>query len=232
MREGPHGARQLAPRDDGARALDPFDVPIELGMPERYLQTKGHRLGMDAVRPADHRCAAMLVGPQAHGGAQPVEPLEDQIAGLTHLQRLRGVDDVRRRHAEVQPARRWTDVLLHRRREGDDVVLRLALDFLDARDVEGCLLADVTCRFRRHDTLTRHRLHGGNLDLQPGFVTPLVAPDATHLRVRVAWDHAADSRVRPASRCRPGAACGATTDTTVAPVCASVTNSSVNSQAT
>ena len=62
--------------------------------------------------------------------------LEDQVARLAHLQGLRGVDDVGRRHAEVQPARRGADVLGHGGREGDDVVLGDLFDFLDARDVE------------------------------------------------------------------------------------------------
>ena len=50
--------------------------------------------------------------------------LDDQVAGLAHLQRLRGVDDVGGGQAEVQPARRGPDLLGDRGREGDHVVLR------------------------------------------------------------------------------------------------------------
>ena len=46
----------------------------------------------------------------------------------------------------MQPARRRADVLGHRGRERDDVVLGDLLDFLDAGDVEGAALADVARR--------------------------------------------------------------------------------------
>ena len=55
---------------------------------------------------------------------------------LAHLQRLRGVDDVRRGETEVQPARRRADVFGDRGGERDHVVLGGLLDLLDAGDVE------------------------------------------------------------------------------------------------
>ena len=50
-------------------------------------------------------------------------------------------------------------------------------------------LADVARGLGGHDAGGRHRLGGGRLDQQPGFVPTLVAPDATHLGVGVACDH-------------------------------------------
>ena len=119
----------------------------------------------------------------------PSRSVEDQVAGLAHLQRLRGVDDVGRGQAEVQPARRRPDVLGHGGREGDDVVLRGLLDLLDAGDVERAALADVARRLGRDDAGVGHRLGGRDFDLQPGLVAALVAPDAAHLRVGVACNH-------------------------------------------
>ena len=139
------------------------------------------------MRAADHRRAPMLERPVANRLGQRVEILQDHVARLAHLQRLRGVDDVRRGHAEVQPARRRADLLGDGRREGDDVVLRDLLDLFDASDVEGAALADVARGFGRDDAGGRHRFGGGRLHEQPGLVAALVAPDAAHLGVRVAW---------------------------------------------
>jgi hypothetical protein len=136
MGEGADGARDLADRDRFAGAQHPVEAALQLGVPERELQAEGHRLGVDAVRPADHRRPPVLLGARAHRLHQRGEPLDDEVAGLAHLQRLRGVDHVRRGEAEVQPPRGRPDALGHRRREGDDVVLRGLLDLLDARHVE------------------------------------------------------------------------------------------------
>ena len=91
---------------------------------------------MHAVRAADHRRVPVLVGPRTDGLGQRVDVREDQIARLDHLQRQRRVDDVGRRQAEMQIPRRRPDVLGHRRRERNHVVMRRLLDFLDAGDVE------------------------------------------------------------------------------------------------
>ena len=73
--------------------------------------------------------------------------------------------------------------------EGDDVVLGDLLDLFDAGDVEGAACADVARRLVGHDPGAGHRLDRGEFDLQPGLVLPLVAPDATHFRVRVPRNH-------------------------------------------
>ena len=75
----------------------------------------------------------MFLGAQPHRLHQAGNVFDDEPAGLAHLQRLRGVDDVGGRQAEVQPAGSRTDLLGDGGREGDDVVLGRALDFLDAR---------------------------------------------------------------------------------------------------
>ena len=73
--------------------------------------------------------------------------------------------------------------------ERDDVVLGDLFDFFDARDVECAPFANVAGGFGRYDAGRRHGLGGGGFDQQPGFVPALVAPDAPHFRVRVAWNH-------------------------------------------
>ena len=127
---------------------------------------------------------------------QAVEIAEEQVARLPHLQRLRGVDDVRGSQTEVKPPRGRADVLGHSSREGDDVVLSNFFDLLDARDIEGAALADVARRFGRNDSGPRHGLGRGHFDLQPGLVLSLVAPDATHFRMRITPDHLSEITLR------------------------------------
>ena len=58
------------------------------------------------------------------------------------LQRLGGVDHVVRSEPIVQPTRFRTDLFRHRGGEGDDIVLYLSLDLLDAFDVDISVGAD------------------------------------------------------------------------------------------
>ena len=180
------------------RVPDPILVALELRVPERELEAERHRLRVHAVRAPDHRRPPVLEGARAHRLAQPREALQDQIAGVAHLKGLGGVDHVGRGEAEVQPARRGADVLLHGGGEGDHVVLRGALDLLDARGGEGGLLADVAGGLGRHDAGARHRVERGQFDRQPGLVPPLVAPDATHL-----WDVCSEESCAWRPRRRP-----------------------------
>ena len=94
VRERADRARQLADADRRLRALDAIDRALNFRVPERQLETERHRLGVDAVRTADHRRAAMLDRAIANGVAERVEILQHEAARLAHLQRLRRVDDV------------------------------------------------------------------------------------------------------------------------------------------
>ena len=94
--------------------------------------------------------------------ASAVEVLEDDVARLAHLQRLRGVDDVRRGQAEVQPARRRPDLLGDRGRERDHVVLGGLLRSLRCarcrrRRARGCRARRRRERCRRRPWLRRRR---------------------------------------------------------------------------
>ena len=150
LRSTGRGARRCRPRRRSCRRRPSraparrADVARELGVPQRQLQPEGHRLGVYAVGAADHRRAAVLERARSRTASrQRPRVRRMRSRGLDHLQRLRGVDDVRRGQAEVQPARRRPDVLGDRRGEGDDVVLGGLLDFLDPGDVERALLPQV-----------------------------------------------------------------------------------------
>ena len=136
MREHPDRAGDLADADDLPGAQQPIQIALQLGVPQRQLDAERHRLGMDAVGAANHRGAAVLLGARPYRVERAGQILDDQVAGFTHLQRLRGVDHVGGGEAEVQPARRRPDLFGDRGGEGDDVVLGDLLDRFDARHVE------------------------------------------------------------------------------------------------
>ena len=187
------GAGDLADGDGGTRLSHAAEVATELVVPQRQLEAERHRLGVHAVRAADHRGAAMLVRPRLHRVAQRAEQRQDEVGRLDHLQCLRRVDDVGRGEPEVQPARRWADVFGHRRGEGDHVVLRRLLDLFDAVDVERGPLAQLTGGIGGHEAHGRHGVGRGQFHGQPGLVAALFGPDAPHLGVGVTADHASAS---------------------------------------
>jgi hypothetical protein len=192
-----YGAGQLADGHHLARAAQPDQIARELGVPQCQLQSEGHRLGVHAVRATDHRGVSVFLGSCSHRLHQPIDVLHQEVTGLPHLNRLGGVDHVRGGEAEVQPARGRADMLGNGRRKGDDVVLGNLFDRFDSGDVEGALLADIARRFRRDDPRPGHRVDRGDFHLQPGFVFPLVAPDATHLGIRIPRNHVSRAKAAP-----------------------------------
>jgi hypothetical protein len=94
-------------------------------------------------------------------------------------------------------------MLGHRRGEGDYIVLGCLLDFFDAGDVEGAAFTDVPGGFRGNDSGARHRVGCGDLDVQPGFVLPLVAPDATHFGMGITGDHVSQVKGQRSKGKRP-----------------------------
>ena len=62
---------------------------------------------------------------------------DQQVGGAHELHVEAGVEHVRRGHALVHEARLGSDDFRQMGQEGDDVVLGLALDGVDAGDVEG-----------------------------------------------------------------------------------------------
>ena len=101
---GADGARELAdPHPSSARATR-VAVTLEREGPAGELETERRGLGVDAVGAADRQGLAMLLGAAHDGGERAVDPGQDQRAGIADLQRERGVEDVRRRQAVVEPA--------------------------------------------------------------------------------------------------------------------------------
>ena len=200
MREGADRPGDLPDADHFARARDALDVALHLGVPEGQLQAKRHDLGVHAMRAADHRRVLVLFSAGLDRAAERRQVREDQVAGFDHLQRLRGIDDVGRGQAEVQPAGGGPDDFGHRGRKRNHVVLCRFFDLVDARDVERALVPQLARRFGGDDPGGGHCFGGRDFHLEPGFVPALLAPDATHLRVRVPRNQSASCSL---VTCRP-----------------------------
>src|SRR6202043_1477017 len=114
-----------------------------------------------------------------------------------------GVEHVGRGHALVHETLFGPDDFGKMSEEGDDVVLGLALDRVDARDVELCRLAlgpnFLRRRLRDHAELG-HGVGGMGLDLEPDAKPRFRRPDRRHLRAGVArYGHATSPRASAAA---------------------------------
>jgi hypothetical protein len=90
----------------------------------------------------------------------------------------------------MQEARFRPHMLGHRGEEGDDVVLHLPLDGIDAGDVEAAALPHRFGRVLGDEPELGHGFGGIGLDLEPDAEPGLGLPDASHLGAAIAGDHA------------------------------------------
>ena len=187
--EGPDGAGDRAGRRFGARRLQPAPVAREFGVGLRQFEAEGGRLGVDAVAAPDARREFVLARATLQRGEERVEIGEKDVGGAGQLDREAGVEHVRRRHAPVQEARLRADMLGDVGEEGDDVVFDLALDGVDARDLEPPALGDGGGDSGRDLAQQLLRLAGVALDVEPYAEFGLRRPERRHVRPRVARDH-------------------------------------------
>ena len=138
--EGADRAGDRAGGDLRSRRASALPGARELGVGQRQLQAEGGRLGVDAVAAADRRRELVLEGAPLQRRQQRVDVREQDVGRAAELHREAGVEDVGRGHALVQEARLRADDLGDVGQEGDDVVLHLALDLVDALDVERAAL--------------------------------------------------------------------------------------------
>ena len=92
----------------------------------------------------------------------------------------------------MHEARLGADDLGEMGEKGDHVVLDLALDRIDARNVEGGVLAlvpDFLGGGLRNDPELGERVGRMRLDLEPDAVARLRVPDRSHFGPSVAWNH-------------------------------------------
>ncbi len=146
--EGADGAGDLADPHLLGGGREAGGVAAQLVVPERQFQAEGDRLGVDAVGAADLDGVFELEGALLQNLGEFVQRFRriSSDAPVRH-QGLRGVDDIVGRQAVVEPAGCFgmpggRHALGDGRGERDDVVPDLALDVLDAVDVEIGVLAE------------------------------------------------------------------------------------------
>ena len=105
------------------------------------LEAERRRLCVDAVAAPDGRREFVLERAPLQHREQRVEIREQEVRRLLQLHRKAGVEHVARGHPLVDKAGVGADMLGEVGQEGDHVVTRLALDLVDARDLEGAALA-------------------------------------------------------------------------------------------
>ncbi len=187
--EGADRARDGAGRDLGACRDEPGTAAVELGIGLRQFQPEGRRLGVDAVAAADRRRIPEFEGSAAQHGEQRVDIGDHQVGGARQLDAEAGVEDVGTRHPLVDEARRLADMFGKVGQEGDDVVLGLALDFVDAVDLEAALGPHRRRRLARDDAEFGERVHRVRFDLEPDAEAGFGLPDGDHRGTRIAGNH-------------------------------------------
>ncbi len=147
---------------------------------------------MDAVAAADADRVLVLDGAALQGGEQAVEIADQEIGGADQLDIEAGIEHIGRGHALMHEARLGADDLGEMGQEGDDIVLHLALDRVDAGDIEdrvAALVPDFLGRLLRHDAKLGHGVGGVGLDLEPDAEAGLRLPKGGHFLAGVAGDH-------------------------------------------
>ena len=91
---------------------------------------------MDAVRAADGRRELVFARAPLERGIERVDVGNENIGGANELHVQAGVEHVGRGHAQMHEPRVGPDDFGEMGEEGDDVVLDLALDLVDARGIE------------------------------------------------------------------------------------------------
>ena len=191
---GADGSREGADADAFAGLLEPFDGAAKFVIHERHLEAEGDRLGVDAVGAPDHRGELVFVRFLGDGGAERFEVFQEHPARFVHLDGERGVEDIRRGHPLVNPARGGPDVAGDVLQERDDVVIGAQFDFLDFGQFEAGFLADNGgVLFGDHADLGL-RFASENLDFQPDFVFVLLVPEGAHLWKGITVDHAGEDK--------------------------------------
>jgi len=188
--EGADRAGDGAGGDLLTRPHQPLPRPGEGGVMAGELQPEGGRFRMDAVAAADAGSQLVFQRTALQHRQQPVQVLQQEARRLGELHGEAGIQHVRRCHALMQEARRLAHMLGDIGQEGDDVMLGLALDLVDAGDIPAGALADLGRRRLRHDAEFGHGVGSVGLDLEPDAVAILRLPDLGHFRAAVTGDHA------------------------------------------
>ena len=185
-------ARAWMSRDTGA---------LKLGIEASKLDAECGGLAMNAVAAPYGRRVFMLEGAALERLQQPIDVFYQNIARARELNRKAGVEQIRGRHTLVDEARLGPDDFRQMRKEGHDIVLHFALDFVDARHIEigaRAFAPDGARGGLGNDADFGQRIGRVRLDLEPDAKFRFRRPDRRHLCARITRNHFKLSPIRPA----------------------------------
>ena len=175
-----HGARELADRALGDRPAQARLVPTALERIPGHLEAEAGRLRVDPVGTPHRDGVPMCQGEAAQGLGERGLFGDQKFSGACDRQAQPGVEDVRGRHAVVDPSGGRTHVFGHIGEKRDDIVVGRLLEFLRARHREVGLGLDLGEVLRRDDAPARPRPADGELDLEPPSELRFLDPDGGH----------------------------------------------------
>ena len=147
---------------------------------------------MDAVAAPDGGRVPVFKRAFLQPGQQLIDIADQNIGSALQLDRQAGVQHIGRGHALMHEARLGADDFGQMGEEGDNVVLHLALDLVDAGDAEFGPAAHgpdfFRCLFRDHAKVCQ-RIGGMGLDLEPDAEFGFGRPDRHHVRPCVTRNH-------------------------------------------
>ena len=132
MSEGPDGAREFTIGNSFLGPPEAVEIAPRFAIPKREFQTKGHRLGMNAVRPTDHDRLLMATGELSENQAEGLHVFYENARSLLKLNGEGGVYYIIGGQPKVEIARLRANPLRHRRDKSDDVVADFPFDLLNA----------------------------------------------------------------------------------------------------
>ena len=153
----------------------------ELGVGLCQLEPERRRLGMNPVAAADAQSVLVLSCTAFENGEQGIEVGQENIGGSRQLNREARVEHIGRGKPLMHEARLRSDVLGDVGEEGDDVVFHVALDGVDALDLETSALGDGGCNASRNRAKRLLRFAGVALDVEPDAKARLRRPDGRHV---------------------------------------------------
>ena len=172
--------------------FQPGAAALEFGIGLGHLQAKRHRFGMNAVRAADANGVLVFKRALFQRRKQIVQPSKQKVGGPGELHIETGIENVGGCHALVNVSGVLADDFGKMGQEGDNIMLGLALDFVDAGDIEcrvSGLVPDVLCRGLGNDAALGQSIAGMRLDFEPDAKFALRRPNRHHVRAGIAGDH-------------------------------------------
>ncbi len=193
---GPDGPGELADGHIKAGQVQPAPLAAELVVPDRQFEAERGRLGVDPVGPPDRQRLLVCDRLASHHVNQPRQFGVDDLSSGRHLQRQGGVDHIRAGQTKVEETSGVAHRFAGRLEKGDDVVVSFTLDLVHSARVAS-RRPDRPDRPVGHPTSPVPRFRHRDLNSQPVPNLGLAAPQPSHLRSGITFDHLSPSGVKP-----------------------------------